>query len=885
MTRKPDILNGKETKPERLGERLGNWVRLFSRRSAAAHSSDQEMPPAPPLSNQDLEGVKTTYLLRLQKRYRTVYIYGLDEKRKALQYSGQTLDRYALYVSLNTTTRVPVEPASSQSSSRDKTRQLSLLEVVGQEQRVLIRGSLGSGRSTFVAFLACALSEQHTPGSKGANGALSGLARLEPGWKHGPMFPVPIDLHDFATSKYADGAANGLMSFIAAELGVLPGQAQKQFIEPGGLVFLFDGLEYASPAVEAFFCRFADTPNCWIITTQGDPGLDGELDCTVNGLTDVSIADLDIEQMDRFVRQWYGELLHKEWIDETAARDLTGQLCTLLRREDVFELAQRRSLLTLIALLCTLHGQLAQNRTLFYHQLINLSFAHWSESKGQDERNLLQILNVEELRMAVAQVTYQSYARLDPRTSLVELPEADLRATLASVCHEGQWQVVSELVSRILTRPGLLEQTRPGFFAFPYLSLQSYVAARYLAAQPELPQLITRLAYEDFYRWREVIGFVIGRLILLDENLGLVLKVLDALYPQSMLPERMDQSTVTQVAKDKWRQVWLVGECLARVEAAFLEMDKVFPERAAPLLERVRCGLAALLDYGMLTPIERTSAGSILARLPGDDPRPGVCQSEPLWCQVPRSAFWQGMGDDAHLVEQGAFWIARYPVTNAQYAFFVGETGYKAPDHWQGTRPPDSIRNHPVVQVTWKDADAFCRWLSGRIHTTSFQTWQNRVERGARVPGNYIVRLPTSAEWEKAARGGVSISIAGGDGMLDNPMPQRAYPWGNGWQLSTADVAGDETRCNVSESNIGTTTPVGMYPDGASPYGVLDMAGNVWEWCYDWVDDQAQYKVRRGGAFRYSHDQARCSAFDKAHPGLGWPYMGFRIVYGPSLPE
>jgi formylglycine-generating enzyme required for sulfatase activity len=141
-----------------------------------------------------------------------------------------------------------------------------------------------------------------------------------------------------------------------------------------------------------------------------------------------------------------------------------------------------------------------------------------------------------------------------------------------------------------------------------------------------------------------------------------------------------------------------------------------------------------------------------------------------------------------HRVTPAAFQIGRYPVTVAEYACFV-RAGHAAPQ--RGTYRPitwdDQLKrlDHPVVCVTWHDAVAYAAWLA----KLTGQSW----------------RLPTEAEWEKAARGT--------DG--------RIYPWGDAF---------DKARCNVSESGIGTTTPVGSYPNGASPYGAQDMAGSVWEW-------------------------------------------------------
>ena len=128
----------------------------------------------------------------------------------------------------------------------------------------------------------------------------------------------------------------------------------------------------------------------------------------------------------------------------------------------------------------------------------------------------------------------------------------------------------------------------------------------------------------------------------------------------------------------------------------------------------------------------------------------------------------------------------RVPVSNAQYALFTAATGHAPPEHWNGKRPARGLESHPVVKVSWHDALAYCRWL-GEV---------------TRQP----VGLPSEAEWEKAARGADDA---------------RAYPWGDGF---------DASRCNIGESGFGGTTPVGVFVNGASPYGCLDMVGNVWEW-------------------------------------------------------
>jgi formylglycine-generating enzyme required for sulfatase activity len=200
------------------------------------------------------------------------------------------------------------------------------------------------------------------------------------------------------------------------------------------------------------------------------------------------------------------------------------------------------------------------------------------------------------------------------------------------------------------------------------------------------------------------------------------------------------------------------------------------------------------------------------------------------------------------------YYMAKTPVTQAQYATFVQAAGYRSPTRRENGQPPPDKQDHPVVYVSWDDAVAYCHWLS---KTTGL-----------------VYRLPTEAEWEKAARGT--------DG--------RIYPWGNQW---------DGRRCNTPEGGLNDTTPVGTYPDGASPYGLLDMVGNVWEWCAtkwgksypyevgedEWYEDYLEGDVRRAlrcGSFYDYRSYARCASrwFDSY-----WfrdRDIGFRVLFAPS---
>jgi len=200
-----------------------------------------------------------------------------------------------------------------------------------------------------------------------------------------------------------------------------------------------------------------------------------------------------------------------------------------------------------------------------------------------------------------------------------------------------------------------------------------------------------------------------------------------------------------------------------------------------------------------------------------------------------------------HRVHLVSFLISRIPITNAQYALFIKAEDLDPPGHWDEGKVPKGMESHPVVNVSWFDALAYCRWLGEATGKS--------------------ISLPTEAQWEKAARG---------------DQDQREYPWGDNFET---------TRCNTWELGLRSTTPAGIFKESASPYGVFDLSGNLYMWTlstkkdYPYTPQDGRNavgtkgrRVVRGGSWLSYRKSARCAYRLGYDPNAKYDNIGFRIV-------
>jgi len=220
------------------------------------------------------------------------------------------------------------------------------------------------------------------------------------------------------------------------------------------------------------------------------------------------------------------------------------------------------------------------------------------------------------------------------------------------------------------------------------------------------------------------------------------------------------------------------------------------------------------------------------------EPPQGVKVPEDM-VYIPPWQFIMGERDNIRIASlKEGFFIDKYPVTNAHFCAFLNERGnqQEGGSEWidlegsyekERRRIKRDVEDHPVIYVTWYGAKAYAQWAGKR--------------------------LPAEEEWEKAARG----------------IDGRVCPWGNEF---------DKDKCNTDDSKIGHTTPVKKYQESRSPYGCLDIAGNVWEWTDSWYDEKEESRVLRGGSWDFNRDNTRCADRDRYNPEYRLYDTGFRCA-------
>ena len=536
-------------------------------------------------------------------------------------------------------------------------------------------------------------------------------------------------------------------------------------------------------------------------------------------------------------------------------------------------LAQRPLLLTLMATLHTSRGKLPDDRADLYEDCVRLLLDYWQESKKirvddliESERGILDALGVsrDRLERALNQVAFEAHSEQGKQSNrqndTADISGDELRRTLKPALGDS-WDNADKAIYYIRTRAGLLLEREPDHFAFPHRTFQEFLAARHLVNTQDFPCNLAEWARRDRAWWREVYLLAAGhqRANAFGQAASLINELCERDY----------------VAGHAIAEVEAHAAALAAQAAVEVKLGEhaTGPGRYQDTLRRLQDWLVGIIAQGALPLKDRAEVGRTLGAL--GDPRPDVSCAIPVLVPVAAGEFTMGDAEEQHRVTLKAYRIGKYPVTNAQYRRFVNDGGYTAKHRdcwtdagweWREQEKVDKptylddlafgIANHPVVGVFWYEAVAYCNWLT-------------KMD-----PEKRKFRLPTEAEWEKAARSA--------DG--------REYPW---------DKEFDAEKANTSESGIGRTTAVGLIPRGESPYHALDMAGNVWEWCSscwgkDWSKPDFKYpyraddgredlkssdlRIRRGGSWLYGSSSARCAGRSRVSPVIRLYYVGFRLA-------
>ena len=875
--------------------------------------------PEPEVAHKSL---RDAYLTRVFDATASLALSGIDPK--AASESAAQLNLGAVYTALLTLSAEDHEMLQNGKRQdverlleRGAGRRASAMEQLNRHNRLVLLGDPGSGKSTFVNFVALCLSGTalgRKPDLDILTAPLPADENRRPGreekpqpqpWVHDALLPVRVILRDFAARGLPPvgqkATAKTLWDFIAAELsacslGDFAPHLRKELLEKGGLLML-DGLDEVpeaeqrraqiKQAVEDFASVY---PNCRVLVTSRTYAYQKQ-DWRLKDFTETVLAAFSKGQITRFVENWYAHIaILRKWNADDARGRAELLKRAIFNNDRLMGLAERPLLLTLMA---SLHawrgGTLPDRREELYADTVDLLLDWWESPKvvrnasGEvinQQPSLAEWLKVDrqKVRDLLNELAYKAHAaQNDPSpgsglgpTGTADIPEGDLVSGLMRISKNPNVNP-AQLVEYLSARAGLLLPRGNGVHTFPHRTFQEYLAACYLADHG-YPDEVARLARTDPNRWREVTLLTAAKTS--RGGAFALWPLVDALCsadPAENSPEA-----------DFW------GALLAAQAVSEIANLEQVNDANRKKLERLQGWQVHILQSGKLPAIERVRAGNTLSQL-GDlrfDPERWYLPKEQNlgFVHIPAGKFIMGSKESQyddekpqHELNLPEYWLAKYPVTVAQYRAFVDASGYKTTDK----NSLNGVANHPVIYVTWYDALEYCKWLNKQLSVISKQFsgsedpfWQRLAS------GSLTVILPSEAEWEKAARG---PSTGSGDG--------RIYPWGN---------EPDPNKANYDETGIGDTSPVGAFPGGQSPYGLLDMSGNTWEWTRSlWGKDFSKpdykypyqpgekyedmnaardvFRILRGGSYALAVDDVRCASRGWDLPDLRLMYLGFRV--------
>jgi formylglycine-generating enzyme required for sulfatase activity len=817
-----------------------------------------------------------------------IYITLTATERRTIADEQQWLDDMQ-HLAPGEARRSPKTPGDRPRESVQQVK-VKVQDALRDHMRLVVLGDPGCGKTTLLKYLALTFARD----PKGETGLVERRLQLKEA-----RLPILLPLRDFAKhlqENYKDPSTDGplcLLNFLNTYFEFqdihLPERFFADRLQRGECLVLLDGVDEVADLpmrhriariIEKFTIAYPD--NRYVVTSR----IVGYTEAARLGekYEVTTVRDFTWEDITNFVTYW-NRSIEIALADAETPQALFGakqQTDALLKaienNERVRELAVNPLMLTVIALVQRYRARLPERRAELYEEAIEVLLSHWDVAKGLssaitiagreldagDRRSLLEPVALWMMEQHAREIEAEDLQyQLSQRFK--EMLGDDYQAHRAAI---GLRRLISE-------RSGVLVERGQGIYVFSHLTFQEYLAARAISDRTDYIDYTLKHLNDSW--WHEVVLLEAGYLSTqgkhrVRELIYAIVKCRSESVPYNNLvlayecvqdigQNHIDEDLQSEIRARLRRDVdlgtsLLIARLLGRASqtAMYKRVRSRLPRSVRYLANRISA----------LGSRRRKAASEALAKIGGIYWTSS--HGEPEWIHIPAGEFWMGSDVDGeaekpmHRVNLKSFLISRVLITNVQYRTFVESTAHRPPQHWIDGKVPRGYENHPVIYVSWYDAMAYCKWLS-RL-------------------SDKIITLPTEAQWEKSARG---------------DLDQRRYPWGNEW---------DKTRCNSFESGLGSTSAVGGFSEGMSPYGCLDLVGNVYEWtlslwdkwqghmptlhfAYPYLPQDGREEVDapntacrvvRGGAYNSGRGTVCCTHRFGYSPDKYDYDMGFRVV-------